>query len=405
MRSSSEPARAAGRATEAALVEKIEELSFLRSLNDRLAHAPDFASACRVLVDLVWEERRVDAVAYLAVDEQRRVVSLEAVAPAARAEGVGRHLPFDEAPIPALLAQREPSVLAREPVPSWLAAGGPAASGTLVAAPTQVRGATTGVLLVLTHGDEGGVEEDRRLLALVAASAALALDAARSQAREEFLATLRHDISNPVAVAYGYTEMIVDRLQRAGEAESATMAASVLELLKVIADLVSNYLHLAAIDRGAPWLRLEDVDLGVLVSEIVEQLRPAASEKGIVVAVKGAGTRAVADRRQLARVIANLVGNAIKYTPGPGRVSVACAADARGASLAVTDTGYGIAPADLPRVFSKYARFHGRHGIPGTGLGLYLSKAIVEAHGGTLEVESAPERGSTFTVRLPPRAA
>lgn len=69
MRTSSEPARAAGRATEAALVEKIEELSFLRSLTDRLAHAPDFASACWVLVDPVWEERRVDAVAYLTVDE------------------------------------------------------------------------------------------------------------------------------------------------------------------------------------------------------------------------------------------------------------------------------------------------------------------------------------------------
>jgi signal transduction histidine kinase len=400
MRSSSEPV-VAGRATEAALVEKIEELSFLRALNERLARAADFASACQVLVDLVWEERRVEAVAYLAVDEQRRVVSLEARAPARLGDDGGRDLGFDEAPIPALLALGEPSVLAGTAVPAWLVPGGADGDTLLVAAPTQVRGATTGFLLVLAPADEGGVEEDKRLLALVTAAAALALDAARSQAREEFLATLRHDISNPVAIAYGYTEMIVERLQDAGDREAASMAGSVLELLKVIADLVSNYLHLAAIDRGAPCLRPEKIDLGALAGEIAEQLRPAATEKGIVLAVQGAGTPARADRRQLARVVTNLIGNAIKYTAGPGRTTVTCAADATGATLAVTDTGYGIAPTDMPRLFTKYARFHRSQGIPGTGLGLYLSKAIVEAHGGTLEAVSAPGRGSTFTVHLP----
>jgi signal transduction histidine kinase len=385
------------------LVEKIEELSFLRSLNDRLAHVPDFASACRVLVDLVWEERRLDAVAYLAVDEQRRVVTLEATAPAAIGNGAVRSLPLDEAPVPTLLAQREPSILAGTPVPSWLAPAGAASDGVLVAAPTQVRSKTTGFLLVLTHGDAEGIDEDCRLLALVAASAALALNAARSQAREEFLATLRHDISNPLGVAYGYTEMVVDRLQRAGDAEATMLAGSVLELLKVIADLVSNYLHLAAIDRGAPWFNLEAVDLGALAAEIAGQLRPAAAEKGITLTVEVDDTRVHADRRQLARVVGNLVGNAIKYTPGPGRIAVRSAADAGGATLTVADTGYGIAPEDLPRLFTKYARFHRSLGIPGTGLGLYLSQVIVEAHGGKLTAESAPGRGSTFTVRLPPR--
>jgi signal transduction histidine kinase len=217
-----------------------------------------------------------------------------------------------------------------------------------MSAPTQVRGTTTGLLLVYVRGDAATIEEDRRLLAITTTSAALALDAARGEAREEFLATLRHDINNPVAVALGYTEMVVERLRAAGDEASATLAASVAELLKVVADLVSNYLHMAAIDRGAPWLH--------------------------------------------------------QYTSGPGRVDVTTSSDGTTATLVVADTGYGLAAADLGRLFTKYARFHRDRGIPGTGLGLYISKAIVEAHGGTLTATSEVGRGSAFTLTLPRRA-
>jgi signal transduction histidine kinase len=109
----------------------------------------------------------------------------------------------------------------------------------------------------------------------------------------------------------------------------------------------------------------------------------------------------MADRRQLGRVVANLVGNALKYTPGPGAVNVRVAADEHHAILTVQDTGAGLTPENLVRLFDKHARFHQHLGVPGTGLGLYLSKAIVEAHGGTIDATSEPGEGSTFTVRLP----
>jgi signal transduction histidine kinase len=397
MRSSSEPA--SDRSAEAALLEKIEALSFLRALNDRLARAPDFAAACRALVELVWEERRADAVAYLSVDSPRRVCRVEALTPAGEVGTDARELEADGAPLDALLARAEPVVL-RGVAPAWLELSG-AADGVLIAAPTQVRGVTTGLLVVSTREDAAGVEESRRLLAITAASAALALDAARGQAREEFLATLRHDITNPVAIALGYTEMIAERVQASGDAESSALASSVMELLKVIADLVSNYLHVAAIDRGVPSLHYEDLDLTELAAQVVERLQPSALEKGVALACGSAPAHVRGDRRQLGRVVANLVGNAVKYTPGPGRVEVTPASDASGVRLAVADTGYGLSAEDQRRLFTRYARFHRDKGIPGTGLGLYISKAIAEAHGGTIDVESEPGRGSTFTLRLP----
>ncbi len=397
----SSPERAA--LTEAALVEKIDELSFLRALNDRLTAAPDFASACRALVELVWEERRADSVAYVSIDAERGCGRVEAVVPS-RGEDVEDEIALELPPFPLLLQGGEPLILLD--TPAWLRASlvSPApARGVLLSAPTRIRDATTGLLLAFYAGGRMAVlEEDRRMLAIVAASAALALDAARSEAREEFLATLRHDISNPVHAAVGYSEMLIDRLRTGDDPDATALAGSVLESLKVVADLVSNYLHMAAIDRGVPSLQREAVDLGALAAEVAARFRLLADEKGVTIASVGSAVVA-ADRRQLGRVVTNLVSNAVKYTPGPGRVEVRVAAARDAVTLAVADSGYGIAPADLSRLFTRYARFHRERGIPGTGLGLHISRALVGAHGGTITVASTPGAGSTFTIRLPRR--
>lgn len=382
-------------ATEAALLEKIEELSFLRAVNDRLAHVPDFASACRALVDLVYSERRVECVAYAAVDHQRRVCRLEAVAPEL-GDATGES-PLDVAPLEGLLGACEPLALPTAPFP--ILDGAP--DEWLLCAPTRVRDVTTGFLFVRGTGGAEARNESQRLLAIVATSAALALDAARRVSREEFLAMLRHDINNPVGVALGYTEMLTDALVAAGDAPLERLARSVTQALTSVSDLVSNTLHMAAIEQATPWLQRASLDLTALARETVEQLRPWADGQGIACSVDGAPTRVDADRRQLGRVLANLVGNAIKYTPRDGQVAIRVAGDGHDAVLTVTDDGYGMAAADLPHVFDKYARFHRHLGIPGTGLGLYLSRAIVDAHGGAIGVASAPGRGSTFTVRLP----
>lgn len=392
------------RSPDAALLDKIEQLSLLRSLGDRLARARDFGSACRTLVQVVWEEVSAETVAYLSVDSERRVCRLEAAAPddgdAERADDVA----LTTAPLPTLLAAAHPVVLhelsglARlVPLPPPTRRSG----AVVVGAPMRVRGATAGVLLVTTRDAGGDLEESRRLLALVASSAALALDAARDHQREEFLATLRHDINNPINAALGYAEMIIDGLQAERVEHLLPLASSMIGSLKSVADLVSNYLHLAAIDRGTPSLRLDAIDLGAVTAEIIDRLRPSAGGRTITLERPDPLPPVRADRRQMGRVITNLVDNALKYTPPAAQVRVSVGADDTGVEVRVADTGFGIAREDLPRLFTKYGRVDSNRGIPGTGLGLYICKAIVEAHGGTITLESAAGRGSIFTVRLP----
>lgn len=390
--------------TESALLQRIEEMSFLGALNERLAQVPDFATACRALVDLVWEERYAEAVAFVAVDAPRRIGTLQVVLPARLEVEPNAEMTIDAEPFRSVLAAGEPVVLRDLPSLPWMGVAASAGSA-LLAAPLVVRGTAIGILFVHTHGDATALEDHRRILALVATSAALALDAARNEAREEFLATLRHDINNPVHVALGYMEMLGDRLKREGSAEMVELAGSISESLKAVADLATNHLHMAAIDRGVAGMARERLDLGCLTAEIVGRHRPSASEKGITL-VHADGTGVVrGDRRQLGRVVTNLVGNALKYTPGGGRIDVGVTATDADVLLRVSDTGYGVPPADVERLFTKYARFHRDRAIPGTGLGLYLSKAIVEAHGGSVHAESELGRGSIFTVQLPRVAA
>lgn len=386
--------------TESALLQRIEEMSFLGALNERLSRVPDFPSACRALVELVWEERYADAVAFVVVDGPRRVCSLQAMMPSDVDVETTVEMDLEGEPLATALAAAEPIVVRTWPTLPWLPVrmGGVAA---LIAAPLTVRGATIGVLVVQTHGDDAAVEDHRRVLALMATSAALALDAARNEAREEFLATLRHDINNPVHIALGYMEMLAERLRAEESSELLALAGSVTESLKAVADLASNHLHMAAIDRGVAGMLRERVDFGALTAEIVHRHRPTASEKRITLVHERASALVRGDRRQLGRVVTNLVGNALKYTPSGGRIEVGVVNGGRDVTLQVRDTGYGVAATDLDRLFTKYGRFHRDKGIPGTGLGLYLSKAIVEAHGGAVSAASEPGQGSIFTVSLP----
>jgi signal transduction histidine kinase len=403
MPSSTERRSASHPSAEAALLEKIEALSFLRALNDRLARVPNFTSACRALVDLLWEEGQADAAAFVSVDPHRRRCRLEATAPAPEGSEASPEFDLDAPPFCTLLAHTAPVLALGDAPPPWLVSAATEERGILLGSTMRVRDVPTGMLFVYTRAGGDAVQESQRLLAITATSAALALDVSRNESREEFLAMLRHDINNPIAAALGAAELIGEELRERGVDDLEPLARSLAESLEAVVDLVSNYLHMAAIDSGAPRLNVEAIDLGELVGSVVEQLRVQAAEKDLTVTCHGACADARADRRQLARVVTNLVSNAIKYTPASGRIDVSVAAAGTGPAIRVADSGYGLTVEDQQRLFTKYGRFHRDRGIPGTGLGLYISKAIVEAHGGRIDVESAPGRGTAFTVRLPAR--
>jgi len=132
-------------------------------------------------------------------------------------------------------------------------------------------------------------------------------------------------------------------------------------------------------------------------------LRPLAQEQNVHLAVELAPVRCEGNAEQLAQVVSNLVSNAIHYNRPGGRVQVKLASEAEAAVLSVSDTGQGIAPEDLPHIFERFYRADkARSSAAGrTGLGLAITKAIVEGHGGSIEAASVLGSGTTFTVRLP----
>jgi signal transduction histidine kinase len=172
-----------------------------------------------------------------------------------------------------------------------------------------------------------------------------------------------------------------------------------------MAALVSDLLDLGKIEAGLDPPR-EPIDVVPLVAEAVEIMRAQADGKAVPIALElPADAWVSAAPARLKQALLNLVGNAVKYTPGGGRVTVSVDAPGRTVTIRVADTGIGIPARHLPHVFDKFYRVHdaSTKGIPGTGLGLAITKSIVESHGGTIRVESTEGAGSVFLVELPAR--
>jgi signal transduction histidine kinase len=188
--------------------------------------------------------------------------------------------------------------------------------------------------------------------------------------------------------------------------EQQHMVAMMERNTQSLIELVNDLLDASKLESGTLSLDLADVSLGDLIGELRETMMPLAREKGLALAVElPADLPPVrADRLKLRRVLVNLLSNAIKFTPRGGLVTLT--AEGAGAGrlrVAVTDTGVGIPAEDLGRLFDKYeqARSRATRSEKGTGLGLYITKQIVELHGGEIHVASQVGRGSTFSFTLP----
>ncbi len=175
-------------------------------------------------------------------------------------------------------------------------------------------------------------------------------------------------------------------------------------------ELVDTLLTLARVDEGRMELHTELVDLRALLHDVHETAQMLGEEAGLEVSldVPADPVAVQADPARMRQLLLNLVSNAVKYTPTGGRVWLALTAGPGTATISVRDSGIGIAPGDVDRVFDRFWRAdaaRSRTGErPGIGLGLSICKWIAEAHGGSIAVTSRPSRGSTFTVTLP-RAA
>jgi PAS domain S-box-containing protein len=222
--------------------------------------------------------------------------------------------------------------------------------------------------------------------------------------KDEFIALVSHELRTPLTSILGYLELVLEG--DVGEInEEQDHFLRIIErnsgrLLRLVGDL----LFVAQIEAGKLALERQDVDLAELARHCVEAARPRATEKEIELVLEGdAGPAIIGDSTRLAQLLDNLVSNAIKFTPEGGRVGVRLELENGHVLLAVSDTGMGISADEQTKLFQRFYRTAGatQRAIQGTGLGLTITKAIAEAHGGSISVESAEGEGTTFLVELP----
>lgn len=227
--------------------------------------------------------------------------------------------------------------------------------------------------------------------------------AATEARRVTLLGEVAHELRTPLTVIDGYVEGMIDGVLPT-DTESLGHVGEESRRLRRLADDLSA---LSRAEEGRLQLELAPVDLRQVVTTAAERLRPQVVDAGITLGIDAGPNPlpAHADADRISQVVTNLVGNAIRATPTGGVVTVSCADRGAWLEVAVADTGEGLAPDDLTRVFERFYRARGRATTPadtGTGIGLTISRGIIRAHGGDLFAASGgPGAGATFTARIP----
>ena len=220
-------------------------------------------------------------------------------------------------------------------------------------------------------------------------------------AKSMFLSRMSHELRTPLNAILGFSQLL-DMADL--EAEHADDVRRILVAGRHLLELINELLDIGRIEAGELTMSPEPVGVADALSDALELIRPLADARSIQVSMDDRvdGHHVQADRQRLKQVLLNLLSNAVKYNTQGGHVTLTCSETAGGMlRIGVSDTGPGITPAEMERVFAPFDRL-GRHDdVEGTGLGLMLSKGLMEAMGGHLDVESVPGQGSTFTIELP----
>jgi signal transduction histidine kinase len=217
------------------------------------------------------------------------------------------------------------------------------------------------------------------------------------------ISTVAHELRSPLTSVKGYTALMLNRWDRLEDGHKRTMLEHVHHDADRVSRLVTELLDISRLETGRLVLRRQLVDLPALARSVVEKVGMAIPELDCTVVLPADLPQVYADPDKVEQVLTNLVENAAKYG-SPQAMRVTAEIGTGFVAIAVRDTGQGIAAADLPRVFSKF--FRREHGRPsGTGLGLWISRGLVEAHGGRLTAASTLGQGSTFRFTLPTDAS
>jgi signal transduction histidine kinase len=226
-------------------------------------------------------------------------------------------------------------------------------------------------------------------------------------ARRDLIAAVSHDLRTPLASTRAMIEALADGVATDPQTERRYLASASREL-EHLSRLVDDLFELARIDAGVLELTLEKASLHDLISDTISGFQPQAEQKGVRLLgeVSGDIDPVLANPPRLQRVLHNLVSNALRHTPPDGTVALRAVPDGNVARVEVSDTGEGISAEDLPRVFERSFRAEQsrtrpeKDDAPGAGLGLAIARGLIEAHGGTMDVESEPGQGSRFRFTL-----
>jgi PAS domain S-box-containing protein len=222
--------------------------------------------------------------------------------------------------------------------------------------------------------------------------------------KDEFIGLVSHELRTPLVSIIGYIELL--REQGATGPNAGQFAEVIDRNAQRLLRLVGDLLFLSRIQSGQLAMEFRSADLAGIAACVVEEMRPEAQRKHVSLKLRAAAAPCLAvDPTRIAQLLGNLISNAVKFTPDGGRVEIRVGREGDQAVLAVADTGTGFSAADRERIFERFFRtaITTRQAVPGTGLGLTITKAIVDAHHGTIAVDSDEGRGSTFTICLPLR--
>lgn len=224
--------------------------------------------------------------------------------------------------------------------------------------------------------------------------------------KRQLVSALAHDIKNPLGIIMGYAETVTSRLrEQANGEENLEALQRIQDNAQRIVKLVTGFLDASRVEAGKLEVVQHPVQLNLLIREVGQQQMGNLRQKNLSLSVDLDDNlpEIVGDEAQLDRVLWNLLGNAVKFTPVGGKITVTSRLESDHVCISVKDTGMGIPQDELPLLFSEFRRLKGTGKIDGTGLGLFIVKTIVEAHGGTVNVESKEGEGTTFSIRFPIR--
>ena len=287
---------------------------------------------------------------------------------------------------------------------------------TRVLAPLQVGPRTIGALTLMRERPHSFSPEDVELAALLGRLLATAVQNIRayqaeratveelrrlSALRADFVSLVSHELRSPMAAMIGAARTLHGRWRELSAEQRESFLALIDDETARLAELIVDVLDTSRIEAGTFSYAFGDVDVTALVRDVVGAATAGQDEVRVRAEVNGALPRIRGDRERLRQVMQNLIENAVKYSPADGEVVVAAGAHDGAMRIEVKDQGPGVAAEDRRLIFEKFGRSAAGMTKPGTGLGLFIARSIVEAHGGSIDVESVPGHGATFAVELP----